>query len=222
MPVVGRRPASGGRAVDPPAATLFALREPLTRDELEVIDILGNSLLLDGLLPERSVAVGESWKPADKVAAALLGLDGATRCDVQCALTEVTKTVARADLSGSVEGPVNDTTAKIQLKGKYRLDLQTGRIDWFALVTKEDRGISQVAVGFNVAVRFQMTVTPEEPPPQLAKEELAGLGVEPTPELGQLRYESPQDRWQSPTTADGFSTATIEKTPCSNWFAWEP
>ena len=137
-----------------------------------------------------------SWKPADKVVAALLGLDGATRCDVQCVLKEVTKTVARVEFSGSVEGPVNDTTAKIEIKGKYRFDLRTGRIDWFALVTKEDRGISQVAAGFNVTVRFQMTITPEETPPQLAKEKLAGLGVEPTPEMSQLRYESPQDRWQ--------------------------
>ena len=184
-----------GVAVDPPDATLFGLREPLTRDELEVIDILGNSLLLDRLLPERPVAVGESWKPADKVVAALLGLDGATRCDVQCVLKEVTKIVARVEFSGSIEGPVNDTTARIKLKGKYRFDLRTGRIDWFALVTREDRGISQVAAGFNVTVRFQMTITPEAMPPQLAKEKLAGLGVEPTAEMSQLRYESPRDRW---------------------------
>jgi len=185
-----------GVAVDPPAVDLFALREPLTRDELEVIDILGNSLLLDRLLPERPVAVGESWKAADKVVVALLGLDGATRCDVQCVLKEVTKTVARVELSGSIAGPVNDTTAEIEIKGKYRFDLRTGRIDWFAMVTKEDRGISQAAAGFNVTVRFQMTVTPEERPPQLAKEKLARLGVEPTPELSRLRFESPQDRWQ--------------------------
>ncbi len=184
-----------GVAIDPPEATLFGLREPLTRDELEVIDILGNSLLLDRLLPERPLAVGESWKPADKVMADLVGLDGATRCDVQCALKEVTKIVARVEFSGSIEGPVNDTTAKIKLKGKYRFDLRTGRIDWFALVTKEDRGISQVAAGFDVTVRFQMTITPEATPPQLAEAKLAGLGVEPTVETSRLRYESPRDRW---------------------------
>jgi len=63
-------------------------------------------------------------------------------------------------------------------------------------VTKENRGISQVAAGFNVTVRFQMNVTPEATPPQLAEEKLAGLGLEPTPELSQLRYESPESRWQ--------------------------
>ena len=184
-----------GVAIDSPETTLFGLREPLTRDERELIDILGNSLLLDHLLPGRPVAAGESWKPADKVVANLVGLDGATRCDVQCVLKEVTKIVARVEFSGNIEGPANDTTAKIKLKGKYRFDLRTGRIDWFALVTKEDRSISQVAAGFDVTVRFQMTVTPEATPPQLADKKLVGLGVEPTAEMGRLRYESPRDRW---------------------------
>lgn len=185
-----------GVAIDPPAMTLFGLREPLTRDELEIIDILGNSLLLDRLLPERQVAVGDSWKPADKVVAALLGLDAATNCDVQCVLKEVTPIVARVELSGGIEGPFNDTTTRIKLKGKYRLDLRTGRIDWFALVTREDRRISQVAAGFEITVRFQMTIVPENAPPQLAQNNLAGLGVEPTAETSRLRYESPRDRWQ--------------------------
>lgn len=162
-----------GVAVNPPGITLFGLREPLTRDELEIIDILGNSLLLDRLLPERPVAVGDSWKPADNVAAALLGLDAATHCDVQCVLKEVTKTVARVEFSGGIEGSVNDTTTRIKLKGKYRFDRRTGRIDWFALVTREDRCLSQVAAGFDVTVRFQMTIAPERTPPQLAQENLA-------------------------------------------------
>ena len=185
-----------GVAVDPTAVSLFALREPMTRDELEVIDILGNSLLLDRLLPEGPVAIGEAWKPADNVAAALLGLDSVTRNELQCVLKEVTNTVARVELSGSVEGPVNDTKTRIELKGKYRFDLRTKRIDWLAMLTKEDRGISRVAVGFDIAVRFQMTIVPQSTPPELADEQLAGLKVEPTPDLAELRCESPQGGWQ--------------------------
>jgi hypothetical protein len=63
-------------------------------------------------------------------------------------------------------------------------------------LTKEDRGISRVAVGFDLTVRFQMTIVPEATPPELTSEKLAGLKVEPTPDLSELRYESPQDRWQ--------------------------
>jgi hypothetical protein len=195
-PTLGESRRLVGVAVDPTRACLFGMREPLTRDELEVIDIVGNSLLLDRLLPERPVAIGDTWKPADGAAAALLGLDSVTRNDLRCTLKEVTNTVARVELSGGVEGPVNDTKSSIELKGKYRFDLRSKRIDWFAMLTKENRGTSRVAVGFDVTVRFQMTVAPRSASPELARENLAGQQIEPTPEKTQLRYESPQDRWQ--------------------------
>jgi hypothetical protein len=195
-PTLGEGRRLVGVAIDPTSATLFALREPLTRDELEVIDIIGNSLLLDRLLPEGPVAIGDTWKPADGVAAALLGLDSLTRNDLRCVLKEVTDTVARLELSGSVEGPVNDTKARIEMKGKYRFDLRSKRIDWFAMLTKEDRGTSRVAVGFDVAVRFQMTIAPQSTSPELSKEKSAGMKVEPTSQGTQLRYESPQDHWE--------------------------
>jgi hypothetical protein len=195
-PVFGDSSRLVGAAVDLPAVTLFSLREPLTRDELEVIDILGNSLLLDSLLPDGPVAVGQSWKPDDKAMAALMGLNSVKRNDVKCVLKEVTETVARFELTGDVEGPINDTTSRIEIKGKYRFDLGTHKIDWFALLVKENRGASLVAVGFDVTVRLQMTITPEEACEELAQGKLEGLKTEPEPESSRLAFESPNDRWR--------------------------
>jgi hypothetical protein len=185
-----------GVRVDLPAATIFSLRQPLSRDELEVIDILGNTLLLDRLLPEGPVAVGDRWKPADEVMAALLGLDGATRCDAQCTLKEVTDRVARFELAGAIEGPVSDTSARIELKGRFRLDRRIDRIDWFALLTGERREISDVADGFHLAARLQTVVTPLVQSPELTDEKLEGLSLEPTSERCRLTYPSPQGHWR--------------------------
>lgn len=186
-----------GAAVDESSgATLFSLGDPLSRDELELIDMIGNSLVLDDLLPSRPVTVGDTWKPSDKTVAMLLGLDEVTRCQVQCSLKEAAKSVARIDLSGSVTGKINDTTTRIELKGKYRFDLKARRIDWFALVTREDRGISQAASGFNVGVRLQMTITPSSAPPQLSATKLADADLEPTAERSRLGFHSPRERWQ--------------------------
>jgi hypothetical protein len=185
-----------GVAVDLPLATIFSLRQPLSRDELELIDILGNTLLLDRLLPQEAVAVGDQWKPPDDVMAALLGLDGATSCDVQCTLKEVTPRVARFELAGTVEGPVNDTSSHIEIKGRYRLDRSKGRIDWFALVTSERRELSEVAEAFRVAARLQTVITPLVTSPQLTDERLEGLSLEPTPEQRKLSYQSPEGHWR--------------------------
>ncbi len=195
-PAFGDRHRLVGVAVDLPSARLFALREPMSRDELEVIDILGNSLLLDNLLPDRAVGVGDTWKPAGKFMAVFLGLDSAAKCDVECKLREVTATVARFELSGNIEGPVNDTTSSIAVKGRYRFDLKTKRIDWFAMLTHEDRGMSQAADGFDVNVRYQMTIASEEESPELSKEKLAGLSLDWTPESSRLRHQSPFGKWE--------------------------
>ena len=202
-----------GVRADLPAVTLFSVPQPLTRDELEIIDILGNTLLLDRLLPDRPVAVGDRWKPADEVMAALLGLDGATRCDVQCTLKEVTGEVARFELAGNVEGPVSDTSARIELKGRYRLDRRTNRIDWFALLTSEHREISDVAEGFDIVARLQTIITPLSASPELTDEKLKGLTLEPTPEQCKLTYQSPQGHWRIGYDRRWYPTGETPKTP---------
>src|SRR3972149_6288797 len=45
--------------ISPHAVLLFSPRGSLTREELELIDVQGNSLLLDRLLPDKPVAVGD-------------------------------------------------------------------------------------------------------------------------------------------------------------------
>ena len=125
--------------IDAQAATLFSPRGPLTRDELEVTDVLANSLLLEQFLPNKPAAIGQSWKHGEKLMAMFLGLDAVTQCDVQSTLKEVTATVARFEMSGTVEGTRHDVATKIELKGKYRFDLRLKRIDWFGIVGPRSR-----------------------------------------------------------------------------------
>ena len=70
-----------------------------------MIDVLGNSLLLDDLFPDGPIAVGQTWQPADNVVAALVGLDAASRCDVQCTLKEVTDAWPASNWPGKSRDP---------------------------------------------------------------------------------------------------------------------
>ena len=103
-------------------ATLFSPRGTLTPSELETIDIEADSLLVDRLLPEKPVAVGETWKPSGEFLAVLLGLDEIAKTDVQSTLNEVTGKVARFSMSGRIEGAVQGVSTQIELNGKYRFD----------------------------------------------------------------------------------------------------
>ena len=182
--------------VELPVVTLFSPRGTLTRDELELIDILGNSLLLDALLPERPVAVGDQWKHSGKLMAGLLGLDAVSQTDAQSTLVAVNDTTARMELSGRVEGTLGGVSSEIELKAKYRYNLSSKRIDWVGLLVKEERAIGHVKRGVSAVARLQLTIEPNAVVPALADAALHDLPVEPTAALLQMAYSSAVGGWE--------------------------
>jgi hypothetical protein len=199
-----------GVDVDGSGVTLFSPQGPLTRDELDLIDLLGNSLLLEGLLPPNRVRVGESWNHSTEIMTALLGLDEVSASDVKSTLTEVTGGTARLDLEGSVRGTDQGASAEVQLQGKYRFDLAAGRITWFGLQVQEDRGEGLVDKAFEAVARLQVKISPNLKPGHLTDATLTGLPLEPAEELTQLEYRSPGGGWQFINDRRWFITADEE------------
>jgi len=185
-----------GIDIELPKVTLFSPDGTLTRDELDLIDVLGNSLVLDRLLPDNPVAIGDSWKHSEKLMVALLGLDAASRADVQSVLSEVTDTSARMEMDGRVEGALGGVSTEIELKAKYRFDLRSKRIDWFALLVKEKRSIGHVKRGVDAVARLQVRISPQAVPTHLADVTLKDLSPQPTAQLNQLSFESDNGGWQ--------------------------
>ena len=177
-------------------AMIFSPSGNLSRDELDAIDIQANSLLLDRLLPEKPVAVGDRWPHSEELLAAMLGLDEVAKTTVHSTLKEVTGAVARFELAGRVEGAIYGVSTVIEIKGKYRFDLHNKRIDWLGMLVKEVREGSFVADGVDVVSRLTISITPTQEPASLADAALAELTLKPTPELTCLTYQSPDGGWQ--------------------------
>jgi hypothetical protein len=178
------------------ASLLFSPEGNLTRDELDVIDIQANSLLVDRMLPEGPVAVGSRWPHAAGLLAALLGLDDVSKTTVESTLKEVTDIVARFEFSGRVEGTIYGVSSSIEIKGKYRFDRRSHRIDWLALLVKEDRPASFVSDGVDAVSRLQMIIAPAEESAPLSDAALAKLELAPTAKRLCLSYPSPAGDWQ--------------------------
>ncbi len=185
-----------GVEVRAPKVLLFSPNGALTREELDLIDLPGNSLLVDRLLPDRPVAPQEAWKPPSEAVAALCSLESVKRCDVQCVLTEATGANAKFEMSGSVSGALAGQSTKIELKAKYRFDRKTARIDWFAMALQESRAIGPMGPGLEVVAKLQMKITPVEKSARLGDEAVKHLVTEPSPELQQLSYASVGGGWQ--------------------------
>lgn len=175
--------------------TLFSPHGPLTRDELDLVDLLGNSLLMDRLLPEQPVRVGEQWKHSADLITALLGLDAVSEADVSSTLLTVSAERARFEMNGRVAGAVGGVTTELEVKAKYHFDQKTNRLTWFGLLIKEDRSVGHIGPGLEVTARLQMKIEPGSQAPQLNDRALAGLTLQPTPELTALTYASPEGGW---------------------------
>jgi hypothetical protein len=104
--------------------------------------------------------------------------------------------VARFEIAGRVEGAVYGVSTAIEIKGRYRFDLRTKRIDWLGMLVKEIRAGSFVADGVDVVSRVAITIAPIEEPASLSDAALAKLTLKPTPELLLLTFESQGGGWQ--------------------------
>lgn len=183
---------------------LFSPQGKLTREELDLIDVLGSSLVLDQLLPDEAVAVNDSWKLPHETVALLLGLDAVTKSDVQCTLTEVTDTLARFEMDGTAEGRFNDATTAIRLKAKYRFLRDYKRVDWLGLAFEEKRANGQVVDGLDVVVQLHLQIVPQAQSEQLTQAAIGNLPLRPTPDLLQLAYQSDSAKWRLTNDRDWF------------------
>jgi hypothetical protein len=191
----GEKPTLGDRhrliVVDKPeksAATLFCPTEALFREELDLIDVPGNTLVMDRLLPAEAVALGESWKPTDQVLADLLGLEAVSWADVECMLGEVKDGVAAVSAAGSLSGAVGGVSTEIELKIKYKFNLKSNRITLLALLIKEKRSVGHVGPGLDTVAKVIVTIAPIAKSENLTAAETQKLPQKPTPELSELSY----------------------------------
>jgi len=176
--------------------TLFSPEGPLTREELELLRVLGNSLLLDDLAPEGSAAVGDRWAVDERVLARLLDLDTVGHAEVRAELVEITDGAARFQMTGTVDGAVHGAATEVRLKAKFRFNRQRNRIDWFAMVVKERRKASPVGVGLDVTAQVIVQIQPDDDLPTLSAAEIEQMNVAPEPTLTQLEYTPNDGDWQ--------------------------
>ncbi|MBX9788953.1 MAG: hypothetical protein K2Y37_08545 [Pirellulales bacterium] len=178
------------------AAAGVAVEGRLTRDELDLIEPPGNSLLVDGLLPQQPVKVEESWTHAPELLAALLGIDAVTSAEVHSVLREADASAARCELAGNLFGAVGGVSTEIEIKAKYKFEFGPRRITWLAMLVHEKRSISPVTPGIDAVSRLQLQIKPMSSSAQLVKRK-ALLSRDPlTPADLQLSYESPTGQYR--------------------------
>lgn len=166
--------------------TLFAPGARLRQEELDLITAPGDSLLVDNLLPEQPVAVGDRWQHQPALLAALTGIEAVNSNTIESELKEADQDRAKCELGGTIQGASDGVATDIELKAKYTYDFKAHRVTWLALLVKENRSISHAAPGIEATSRLQLKIVPTAGPGAALT---SALDLNLSPTLNALRME---------------------------------
>jgi hypothetical protein len=166
---------------------------PLLREELDMIDAFGDSLIVDGLLPTQPVADGETWNNDAAVLAGLLSLDSVANCDVQSVLDKYNADFAISKMEGTVVGTFDGAATEMEVKGVYMYDRKLGRVTRLNLAVKEKRAIGGATRGLEGVAKLKMSIQPIANSEHLPPAVLAPLrGQTGSPSADALQFDGAQ------------------------------
>jgi hypothetical protein len=138
---------------------------PFTREELELVGEHLDTLCLPGLLPNKEVAVADSWAISDAVAQVICQFDGLFKNQLKGTLLSVTGNVATFSIVGRAEGTELGANSEVNVKAEGKFDLTAKRI--VEIVWTQDdvrsQGPASPAGDLNVKVTMKRSPLTEEP-----------------------------------------------------------
>jgi hypothetical protein len=170
--------------------------KPLTREELELVDIQGNTLALPLLLPADSLEAGQSWEVPEHALRALLAIDAIVEHSVTATLREVRDDVGLIEIQGEFEGEAGGASTKVSLQAKCNFDLKAEQVTWFTAIVREEREISDTQPGFQVTARLRIAIQPSKVPDSLRDEVLEIYPDATIPPIALIRHVSSQGHFE--------------------------
>jgi hypothetical protein len=131
-----------------------------------------NSLLLDKLLPDKPVKVGDKWTFSDEVLAPMLSLDAIESQNLEAVLMSVKDDIALIEINGDVEGAYLGAGSAMNIRLMYQFDLGTRRIVWLGMVVTESRSLGNVGPAVDLIAKLTLKITPAIESTQLKQDQI--------------------------------------------------
>jgi hypothetical protein len=157
------------------ASFLYSPEAPLTREELDLIDVPAGTHVLDRLLPGEPKQVGTKWKHDEETMRALMGLDTVDTCEVESVLIGVEQGHAKLRMAGTVYGKTDGAATELEVKAGYLFDTRIGRITRMNLAFAEKREEGRIGPAVDVVGKLTLEVDAAAPSQKLAEENPANL-----------------------------------------------
>jgi hypothetical protein len=183
-----------------PRPGLYSPDGPLTREQLDLVDVVGNSFVVDGLLPTNPVAEGDTWASDATVLGQLLTLDSVAVCEVQSILEGFNADFAKVRVAGMVHGNEDGAATQQEVRGVYLFDRHLRRITRINLAIRVKRSIGGATPGLEAVAKLEITIDPLKESAHLTGDVISKVAGQATPsrellfEAGALGFRFRHDR----------------------------
>jgi hypothetical protein len=169
----------------------------LSRPELDLAGGHFDILAVTGVLPGKSVAVGDTWKISSPVAQAVCGFEGLTEHTLTGKLTEVKDDMASFSIAGTANGIDTGAQVKLTIDARGTFDLKTKRLIAIEWQQKDDRDAGPTSPAATLNAKTVMRRKPIEQPATLSDVALVSVPTEekPSTALMQLEVVDPKNRF---------------------------
>jgi hypothetical protein len=171
---------------------------PLTRDELDLVAEHFDTLCLPGLLPNKAVRPGDTWKVGGDAAQAACLFHGLLKNELTGKLIGVKDGTAEFAVDGTAEGIEHGATVRVAVAARGRFDLAAKRVVALAWAQTDGRDQGPVSPALEVKAEVTVTRTPLAAEPKeldtAARAKVPADGKVPD-RLTQLRYDDPGKRF---------------------------
>lgn len=190
--------------------SLYCPNGPMKAEQYALLnEVPCNTAILDRLLPNREIKLGESWQVPNDLLCALLGLEAIENNTVYLTLTSIVDNFAEIelyqqggkdakgiDLPSTLEGASEGASVGLNLNGKFQFDLTAKKITWLGLKISEHRSESVAAPGLDCNVTLKITVAGLDKPEKLTDDVVTKFQGPPQAEDLLLYYNAQTGPWK--------------------------
>jgi hypothetical protein len=167
---------------------------PLTRSELELVEVEGDPLALSDLLPSGPAGVGKSWRVGAAAVEGISGYDTITVNALDASLESFDDATAKVRINGRIEGSLQGAPGLMSCDGVLTFDRRTGWIERVEIHRNESRRPGPIEAGLDVKSTLTMTRQAAQAPKTLTDSALARYPLELTPRSEMLVQQGPDER----------------------------
>lgn len=168
---------------------------PMTRSELELVQGLGDPLILTDLLPSEPVKKGDSWKLPGPAVFALTDYDALKTSTVEAVLEHLDESTARIKLKGEVQGSARGGAGTIACDGFATFDRRAGLLNRVEIKRTENRQAGPIEAGLEVRSTLTVDRRPVPLAPELSDSALADLPLDASPPRQLLQLVAPDGKY---------------------------